>query len=56
MDIASTSWHNDPRNHTSLQIKYFLSKGKHLQRKEYLSGEEERLRITKIAAEMTWKH
>jgi hypothetical protein len=56
MDIASTSWHNDSGNHTSLQTEYLLSKGKHLQRKEYLSGKEKRLQVTKIFAEMTWKH
>ena len=57
MDLAGNPWHNESGNYTSLQTEYnLLSKGKHLQRKEYLSGKEKRLRITKIVAEMTWKH
>jgi hypothetical protein len=43
VEIANTSWHNDSGTRTSLQTKYYLSKGKHLQRKEYLSGKEKRL-------------
>ena len=46
MDLANNPWHNESGNHTSLQTKYFLSKGKHLQRKESLQ-------VTKIVAEMT---
>jgi hypothetical protein len=53
MDLANNPWHNESGNHTSLQTKYFLSKGKHLQRKEYVSGKENRLQVTKIVAEMT---
>jgi hypothetical protein len=57
MDFANTSCHNDSGNHTSLQTKYYLSKGKHLQRKEYLSGKKNRLHADNyIVAEVTWKH
>ena len=44
MDLAGNPWHNESGNYTSLQTEYnLLSKGKHLQRKEYLSGKEKRL-------------
>ena len=57
MDIANTSWHNDSGNHTSLQTKYYLSKGKHLQREKNIYQAKNNSQVlTKIVAEMTWKH